>query len=215
MTGLGNEESVTSVLNYKDGDQDINIRLIFTNLDSHFNSIISKLSMKVLVGKDKNFTQLRNQIDRIEASSRSTQSNVYKALVEAIKEFKENGGVSAEEAPQQKIKSGHMEQSGHISENHRYIICFSNEVGVDETYSRIKKEDVQKLLKQYAINLIILCFTTQPLDAMTRQHFDDLTSVNNDGRVIINPSQHVIRDLFLQISNYKFQQTPLILETFN
>ena len=44
--------------------------------------------------KERNFTQLRNQIDRIEANhhSGSSVSNASKALVEAIKEFKENGG---------------------------------------------------------------------------------------------------------------------------
>ena len=41
-----------------------------------------------LVGKDQNFTQLRNQINRIEANS-NAPSNVYKALKEAIKEFKD------------------------------------------------------------------------------------------------------------------------------
>ena len=47
-----------------------------------------------LVEKDKNFTQLRNQIDRIESNGQGadgSQSNLYKALKEAVKEFKEHG----------------------------------------------------------------------------------------------------------------------------
>jgi len=45
-----------------------------------------------LVEKDRNFTQLRNQIDRIEPPGERVSSNLYKAVKEAIKEFKENGG---------------------------------------------------------------------------------------------------------------------------
>jgi len=45
-----------------------------------------------LVDKEKNFTQLRNQIDRLkpDAAGQNQTSNIYKGLVEAVKEFKEN-----------------------------------------------------------------------------------------------------------------------------
>ena len=86
-----------------------------------------------LVDKDKNFIQLRNQIDRIEANSRSS-ANFFKSLKEAIKEFKE--------------------YSLNV-DNHRYIICLTNDF--DETIdTRIKDNDVKELLKQYNANLIVI-----------------------------------------------------------
>ena len=86
-----------------------------------------------LVDKDKNFIQLRNQIDRIDAQSKS-EANVLKALKEAIKEFKE-------------YSIG--------SDNHRYIICITNEMS-EQSNNRIKKEDIKDLLKLFRANLIVL-----------------------------------------------------------
>lgn len=76
-----------------------------------------------LVDKNKNFTQLKNQIKRIETNAKSS-SNVFKAIVESVKEFKENG----------------------LNENSRYIICITNDIGGDNQ-QRIRKEDVQELLR--------------------------------------------------------------------
>jgi hypothetical protein len=48
-----------------------------------------------------------------------------------------------------------------------------------------------------------------------RGELEELTSLSHEGRMLFNPTKEIINDLFLQISNYKFQSTPLILETFN
>lgn len=58
-------------------------------------------------------------LDRIDATSKSS-ANVLKALKEAIKEFKEYsmGG-----------------------ENHRYIICITNEMS-ESVQNRVRKEDI-------------------------------------------------------------------------
>ena len=151
---------------------------------------------------------MRNQIGRIEASNRSTTSNVHKALVEAIKEFKENSGAG-------KSEEGGADKNS--NDNHRYIICLTNEVGTVDSSGeggpRIKREDVQTLLTQFGINLVVIGFGQ--VDDASKREFSELTKVTLDGRLIMNPSNAAIRDLFLQISNYKFQSTPLILETFN
>jgi hypothetical protein len=47
------------------------------------------------------------------------------------------------------------------------------------------------------------------------EDLEDLASVTTEGRLLLNPGEEVVKDLFLQISNYQFQSTPLILETFN
>ena len=85
--------------------------------------------------KDKNYIQLRNQIGRIEANS-SAGSNVYKAIKEGVKEFKEYGI---------------------DNDNHRYFICLTSEIGNQDS-NRISKLDVIKLLKQFNINLIVFGF---------------------------------------------------------
>lgn len=77
-----------------------------------------------LVDKDKNNTQLRNQIDRLEAQSKSP-SNVFKALKEAVKEFGANAGAAG----------------GDTDNNHRYIICLTNEMGGEDNL-RVKREDI-------------------------------------------------------------------------
>ena len=99
-----------------------------------------------------------------------------------------------------------------MKDGHRYIICITNEVGTDNS-NRIRSEDVQLLLKQFGINLIVLGFGQ--MDGQSRREFEDFTNATNDGRVLMNPTHADIKDLFLQISNYTFQSTPLILETFN
>ena len=179
-----------------------------------------------LVDKGKNFTQLRNQIDRIEMNPRS-QTNLYKGLVEAIKEFRDShisssprggGGATLDRNGQRGSKNGLLNgisDVGSIADNHKYIICFTNEdcsEGQKNT-SRITKDSVQQLLREYGINLIIMSFGQ--VSSHSQSIFEELTNVTTDGRVLSNPNHDVIKDLFLQISNYKFQSTPLILETFN
>ncbi len=73
-------------------------------------------------------------LDRIEANSNS-EANVFKSIKEAIKELKEYSQ----------------------SDNQRYIMCFTD--SFDDNVSnenRIKKIDVQELLKQFNANLIVL-----------------------------------------------------------
>jgi hypothetical protein len=74
---------------------------------------------------------------------------LYKALKEAIKEFNESsssasksgGGSSSDE---KKRKTSYFEGASNVSrpENAKYIVCLTNEVGVDQS-NRVKKEDVQ------------------------------------------------------------------------
>ena len=101
-----------------------------------------------LVEKDRNFTQLRNQIDRIEAGQGeggSAQSNIYKALKEAVREFKENGGGSTPTGNKHEKnifgEQGTSEIKTRSTDNNRYIICFSNGSPTDPK-GRIMKQDV-------------------------------------------------------------------------
>lgn len=75
-----------------------------------------------LVEKERNFTQLRNQIDRMELTTNS-HSNLYKAMVEAVKEFSDTLVPGSPRSSSDAVKKN---DAGHISENTRYIICFSS-----------------------------------------------------------------------------------------
>ena len=48
-----------------------------------------------------------------------------------------------------------------------------------------------------------------------KQGFNRLIKATNDGSFLVNPNYQKIKELFAEISNYKFTATPLILETFN
>ena len=96
------------------------------------------------------------------------------------------------------------------NDNQRYIFCLTNEIGVEKE-NRIKKEDAQHLLKQFNINFLVLGFG---MDNNSKVSFEELTNVTNEGKVILNATKENIKEIFLNISNYTFQSTPLILETF-
>ena len=101
-----------------------------------------------LVEKDRNFTQLRNQIDRIEPPGERVSSNLYKAVKEAIKEFKENGGGTTPTGNKQdgNLFGAQSSKKPRSNDNHRYIVCFTNDAPADPS-GRTTKEDVQALLK--------------------------------------------------------------------
>jgi hypothetical protein len=72
---------------------------------------------------------------------------------------------------------------------------------------------VQALLKQFRTNFILLSYGD--LTPKAKADFESFTSVMNDGRILLKPTSNVVKELFMQISNYQFKATPLILETFN
>lgn len=53
------------------------------------------------------------------------------------------------------------------------------------------------------------------MDLASKKEFEKLSETGNEGRVMLNPNNEMIKETFASISNYKFQNTPLILETFN
>jgi len=70
---------------------------------------------------------------------------------------------------------------------------------------------VQDLLKEYNVILMVITFD----EIITSPQLEELISISSDSRILKNPSQDMIKEVFLQIQNYQFQSTPLILETFN
>jgi len=42
-----------------------------------------------------------------------------------------------------------------------------------------------------------------------------MIKATSDGSILMNPNTLKIKELFAEISNYKFNATPLIQETFN
>jgi len=153
-----------------------------------------------LVEKERNFTQLRNQIERIEPYSKSP-SNLYKALKECIKEFKDYQTVQSKNS-----------QNPEGQENQRYILLLTNELGEDNQ-KRIRREDIITLLKQYEVTLLVLGFD---MDSHSKGELERISRVcNEEGRVLNNPNPYLINEMFLSITNYRFQNSPLILETFS
>ena len=72
---------------------------------------------------------------------------------------------------------------------------------------------MQALLKQFHTNFILLSYGD--LTPQAQADFESFTSATNDGRILLNPTSEVVKELFMQISNYQFKATPQILETFN
>jgi len=141
-----------------------------------------------LVEKDRNFVQLRNQIDNIQAANEEI-ANVFKAMKEAFKEFKDNA---------------------RSRETNKWIVVFANTSGVGN--KRVSLSDVCELLKCYKANLIVIGFD---LDHQSRKVFEQLCQEANESRFIENPTEETIGETFQSIANYKFQHRTLILETFN
>ena len=115
-------------------------------------------------------------------------SNIYKALLESAKELKEYSN----------------------NENNKYIVCFTDSVdGQSENGDKYKE-----VLRQFKANLIIIGLG-EHLARQDFRHLEELCQAGNEGRICVNPSEEALKELFLSISNYKFQSLPLIYETFN
>jgi hypothetical protein len=68
-------------------------------------------------------------------------------------------------------------------------------------------------LQENSVNLITIAFGE--LDDQEKQNFNAFTQTTNNGNFLLNPTHGKLKELFLEISNFKFAATPLILETFN
>ena len=68
-------------------------------------------------------------------------------------------------------------------------------------------------MQENRAHLIVIGFGD--IEEEDRQGLNKMIKATNDGSILMNPNTLKIKELFAEISNYKFTATPLILETFN
>jgi hypothetical protein len=99
---------------------------------------------------------------------------MYKAIKEAIKEYIE-------------VPSDNKTHS-------RLIVVLTNSIGNE--HSRVSKDDVIILLKEFKVNLIVLGYD---LDSVTAYEIGNLCSYTEEGRLITKPSLESIDEVFISL----------------
>ncbi|CDW83509.1 UNKNOWN [Stylonychia lemnae] len=145
-----------------------------------------------LVHKEKNYVQLKNLITRIK-TNQQTIPCLLKGVKEAVKEF---------------LDQDHE----FFQDRNKLIICMTNhlsEADLQEDYFN----DIEYLLNEFECTLIVFGYG---LNNKEKKYFRKLCLSTQEGRLLIDPDLYQIEELFISLSNYKFESNKtFILETFN